>query len=924
MRRLIDLILVTIAASLLLLIVARWLLPAIGLPGVDYETAHTVVKLASYLMFFVIMSLATPWLYQRHRDFKRRNPKISFADGGWEDFFLGRKADSEQTTLQPFEIKLIESTAVEKDAVEKETDTKEAEVSEETEEIAPHFDGRSFSEIQLGKSNGTQASDIVITAEDGTAHLNAVKQPFSQLPPHLPEFTGRTAELEKLTAAQANPDHKILCIQGSGGVGKTTLAVKLAHDLSGHYPDAQIFIDLKGARVQPLQPSQALSQIIRAFMPTARLPEKEDELTQIYRSLLEGKRVLLLFDNAANSDQITPLLPPAGSLPIITSRTKIELPAMHITQLGGLNGQEARDLLHRIVPRLGDHAERIAELCSRLPLAMRIAASTMTLHPELSFDEFAKRLEVLRSENAGEPIEAVLQGTYRLLDQGLQRLWRVLSIFPDSFDINAAASVWRINPGRAADALDYLMFYSLIDRNRTTGRFRLHDLMLTFTEQALTAEERPIASYLHSAHYQSVLHEAEALYEQGGQALKQGLALLDLEWQNIQTGQAWAVVNYDQNRAACELCATYPVAGKYVRGLRQHPRERIRWSEAALNAAKLLQRRKAMGRHLIALGDSYVDLSDPDNAIDCYVQALDLAREISDHRGESDALSGLGMAHYLSGRMVQAAEFHESALEIGRLIKDQRAEAIALGNLGMTHYAQGDAQKAEALFDQQLIIARETGDRHNESLALGGLGMVHNTLGNPEKAITLLNQQLTISRDIGDRRGELSALSQLGSAYASLKNNPHAVAYHEQALVVAREIGDRRNETNALGGLGAHYYLRGNLEVALQYFEQQLSVATEAGDRRSKSLAQLSLGEAYIVRGNAKRAIELLQQAFGLTSEMGDIRGQSKSLYQLALALDKYGDRRQAVAQARTALELFEAAQDPLAELVRKQLAEWG
>ncbi|MBO0798193.1 MAG: hypothetical protein J2P31_05170, partial [Blastocatellia bacterium] len=90
------------------------------------------------------------------------------------------------------------------------------------------------------------------------------------------------------------------------------------------------------------------------------------------------------------------------------------------------------------------------------------------------------------------------------------------------------------------------------------------------------------------------------------------------------------------------------------------------------------------------------------------------------------------------------------------------------------------------------------------------------------------------------------------------------------------------------------------------------------------SLAQLSLGEAYIVRGNAKRAIELLQQAFGLTSELGDIRGQSKSLYQLALALDKYGDRRQAVAQARTALELFEAAQDPSAELVRKQLAEWS
>src|SRR5262245_11240412 len=118
MKRLIDLILVTIAASLLLLIVARWLLPAIGLPGVNYETAHTVVKLASFLMFFVIMSLATPWLYQRRREFKlRRNLKISFADGGWEDIFLGRKAQSEETVLQPFEITPVETDAVETDAV---------------------------------------------------------------------------------------------------------------------------------------------------------------------------------------------------------------------------------------------------------------------------------------------------------------------------------------------------------------------------------------------------------------------------------------------------------------------------------------------------------------------------------------------------------------------------------------------------------------------------------------------------------------------------------------------------------------------------------------------------------------------------------------------------------------------------------------
>jgi tetratricopeptide (TPR) repeat protein len=915
MRRLIDSILVTIAASLVLLIVARWVLPVIGLPGVNNEIAHTVVKLASVLMFLVIMSLATLWLYQRRRDLKfRRQPKIWFADEGWEDFFMERKATSDEAATQP-----VDTESATESATESVTES-----PAEQPESAAATDGNIVSDQQNEDHNESPAGETHIT-EDLTANPAALKSHLSQLPPPLPEFTGRSAELSALAAAQINPQYKILGLQGSGGVGKTTLAVKLAHQLTQHYPDAQIYIDLKGASATPLQAPEALAQIIRAFMPTVRLPESEPELMHMYQSVLEGKGALLLFDNAADTEQVAPLLPPASCLSIITSRQQIELPAMFTSRLNGLPGPEARELLHRIVPRVGDQADQISELCGRMPLALRVAASTLTLHPELSFDNYIRRLEILQEgERGAEPIDAVLQVTYQLLEAGLQRLWRLLAVFPDSFDINAAASVWRINPARAADALDYLMFYSLIDRNRTTGRFRLHDVMLHFSSLWLTEEENGIAQYLHSAHYQSVLHEADALYEQGGQALKQGLTLLDLEWHNIQAGQSWAAANSDKNRAACELCATYPVAGRYVRGLRQHPRERIRWSESALNAARILQRRKAMGRHLIALGDSYIDLTDAHNAIDCYEQALELARNTADYRGEADALSGLGMAHYLGGRLNQAREFHLTALEIGRSINDQRSEAISLGNLGLTYYAQGEARKAMALFDQQLIIARETGDRHNESIALGGLGMAHNALGNPEGAITLLNQQLKIAREIGDRRGELNALCQLGSAHASLHNNPEAVAFHEQALAVAREIGDRRNETNALGGLGVHYYHRGNLEVALQYFEQQLNLATETGDRRGKSLAQLSLGEAYIVRGNAKRAIELLQQAFGITSEMGDIRGQSKSLYQLALALDKYGDRRQAVAQARTALELFEAAEDPLAEMVRKQLAEWG
>jgi len=644
----------------------------------------------------------------------------------------------------------------------------------------------------------------------------------------------------------------------------------------------------------------------------------------MYQSVLNGKWALLLLDNAASTQQVAPLLSPESCLSIITSRHHITLQGLFTSKLDNLSLSEAREMLSRIVPRLGDQAERIADLCGRLPLALRLAASALTQHPDLSAQDYERMLIDRRDRKKPlRPIDAVLNTSYELLVPKIQKLWRLLAVFPDTFDIKAAAAVWGMNPTHATEVLDCLMFYSLVERNRTSGRFRLHDLMISFADARLSDEERSGARLLHSSHYQSVLHEADALYEQGGEFLKHGLALLDLEWHNIQAGQTWAATHTDRYRGACELCNSYPDAGKYVLDLRQHPRERIRWSEAALTAAKTLKRRKAIARHLSALGDSYIDLSEAHRAIDCHQQALALAKEINDHRGEADALSGLGTANCLSGALDRAREFHESALGIARSIKDQRVEAFALGNLGATHYALGRARTATVLFDQQLKIAREIGDRRYESAALGGLGTAHYSMGNAKIAVDLLTQQLKITREIGDRRGEASALCNLGSTYASMKEHMQAATYHEQSLAVAREIGDRSNEANALGGLGVDYCLNGDAEVGTQFIEHQLRLVTEIKDKRGESLAQINLGEACLARGDIKRAINVLQIAYNITSQTGDIYGQANSLFKLALALDKFKDRKQAVAQAKTAIELFEMAEHPFAETVRKQLAEW-
>jgi tetratricopeptide (TPR) repeat protein len=768
--------------------------------------------------------------------------------------------------------------------------------------------------------NSVFTEPITIANESASVATN----PLHQLPPALPEFAGRSFELAELMAARSNSENKVLSLQGLGGVGKTTLALKLAHQLAQHYPDAQLFVDLKGASPKPLSVAEAQSHVVRAYLPAARLPENEAELGKLYQSVLSGKRAVLLFDNAANTQQIAPLLVGNGNLLIVTSRQHLSLPRMFASRLDNLPATEAQELLRRLLPSIGDGAARLAELCGHLPLALRLAASALTQNPELNVEEYASRLaRWQKQEGTRRPVDAVLRASYDMLVPGLRKLWRTLAVFPDTLDANAAAAVWKIHPERAANALDRLMAYSLVERNRATGRYRLHDLMTLFAETSLNGQERAIARHHHAAHYQSVLHEADALYEQGGEFLKQGLDLVDLEWQNIQTAQTWAATQFELNRMACELCNSFPDAGRYVLDLRQHPRERIRWSEAALAASGKMKRRRSVSKHLIALGDSYADLSEFHHSIECYEQALEIARETKDRRCETDALIGLGSAHYLSGDLPRARELHESALRIARELDDPRAESNALGALGLTLYGLGDARQAADLLEKELHLARELGDRRSEANALGGLGLTHYALGDARMAIDLLEEQLSITREIGDRRGEASALSNLGMAWSSLNDDERAISSQEKALTIAREIGDRRSEANALGGLGLAHLRNGNASQAVELLERQRMLAAEIGDRRSEVSSLTSLGKAYTAAGEANRAVELLRQAFNIASEISDVVGQANALFHQALAMDTIGNRAQAIEQAQNALGLFEVAQHTAAESVRRQLAEW-
>jgi len=801
----------------------------------------------------------------------------------------------------------------------------------------------------------TAQRDITLVAGN-LIHQAAPAAPISplhQLPSPPAAFTGRDDELADLEKQLAS-DHaagatisatatRHAGLQGTPGVGKTALAVVLAHRLRDRYPDAQLYLNLHGAGadaqgygstagIKPVTPVEAMQRVIHDFHPEARLPDTLDALAPTYRSVLAGAgRVLLLLDNAADAAQVQPLVPPPNCLLLVTSRAQFSLTGMATRNIDCLKPAKSQELLLTLAPRLKGHEQEAAELCGHLPLALEVFAGAVNDKSLTAVPELLKRLREHKDRLA--PVDAAFEVSHELLSGEQRRRWTQLAVFPAGFDLPAAAAVWGARPspgavsgvapdtrpaaspggpvggdadrsgrdGRAPEdraAMQALVNASLVEWNKDNGRFRLHDLVRQFCDGKLTDAERTAARFRHAGHYRDEAAAAHQLYLQGGVKVLRGMELFDRERTHIEaafeflagplTRPAGTLSPSEGERdgvrgTAATLLISLVDAMAYTGQLRFHPRQRIRWLEAQRDTAHLIKHRQAEGAALGNLGTTHAALGDARKAIEFFEQCLKLHREIGDRGGEGIDLGNLGNAHAALGDARKAIQFHEQALLIIREIGDRREEGNALGSLGIAHYSLGDARRAIEFYEQALVIGRTIGDRRGESGDLGNLGLAHAALGDARKAIEFYKQQLVIVREIGDRRGEGSALGNLGIAYFTLGEARKAIEFHAQALVIAGETSDRRMEGNALGNLGNAYGALGDARKAIGFYEQQLIIVREIGDRR----------------------------------------GEGNGLWNSADELWKLGDRAQAIARAEAALRIFEAIEDPNAAKVRAALAGW-
>ncbi len=677
---------------------------------------------------------------------------------------------------------------------------------------------------------------IIGGSADGVTIITAkheaprVPTPF-QLRAPVGDFVGREDEIARLTEAmRRGGSFAISGISGMGGIGKTELALKVADNLRDDFPDGQLFVELFGASENPMAPHRALEKCIRAFVGIeARLPDDLNDLINLYESVLSGKRVLVLLDNAANHQQVNPMRPPPGCALLMTSRAPIPLSGITPITLDQLKPDEARELLTGIAKRVTPEiADRICQLCGHLPLAVRAAGSLLFVTADLAPEDYASqledesaRLEKLGSEGVPVGVEASFNLSYERLGEEASGVFRRLSVFRGTFDAGAEEQVC----GDESHAhLSDLVRRSLVLYDGASKRYRLHDLMRLFVRKRIRPEESREAGERHCEYYLIELGAADDAYLRGGDSIKEAMARFDAERGNIEAGQKWAEERAGEEERAARYCSQYPDSGAYILHLRQHPRERIKWLKAGLSASRKLKDRSNEGNALGNLGLAYAALGETRKAIEFYEQALAVLREIGDRRGEGAALGNLGITYYQLGETRKAIEFYEQDLAIRHEIGDRRGEGNALGNLGNAYAALGETRKAIEFHEQALVIDREIGDRRGEGNALGNLGLAYADLGETRKAIGFYEQALVIDREIGDRRGEGNALGNLGIAYKNLGETRKAIEFYEQALVIDREIGDRRGEGNALFNSSLAFDNLGDRTEAIRLAEAALII----------------------------------------------------------------------------------------------------
>jgi tetratricopeptide (TPR) repeat protein len=658
------------------------------------------------------------------------------------------------------------------------------------------------------------------------------------VPRELPRFPGGFVErtdalrsLGGLLSAYDSGDESatVVCISGGAGVGKTTLAIAWAHRIASRFTDGQMYVDLRG--FDPTIPPIAPSDVLRRFLEScgaapATLPAGVDELAARYRTALAGRRMLILLDNAYDSEQVLPLIPSGpGCLVLVTSRVQLgTLVAREHARPVVLDVMDRPEAVSLVATWLGAErvaaeADAVAELvdrCARLPLALAVASSRAALNPRLPLRGLTaelrnerRHLEALNAGDGGTDVQAVFAVSYRRLSEPAARLFRLLGLHPGwDFGTPAAAALAAVTVDRAGELLTELTRTYLLDEHRP-GRFARHDLLRAYAAQLLRsagAEERSAALLRMLSWHLHVATEAGRAINPGRRRRPLRAAPFPeprlrfdthdeaLRWCEEERANLVAVTQLAVDRGENAIAWQLPLALVDYFDRRKHWADWIAINEIALTGAD--RDGDAFGRATTrnSLGVANRELGRLDDALRHYAEALEIFSESDDSYATAMLLTNLGNINTTVERYEAAVDFHGRALALFRKIENSYGEALALENLGHTYAQSGRLDDALEHQERALEICREISDRTGEAATLDSLGETLSAAGKVDEAIDRHRMALPIRREVGDRYGEMITLVNLGDVLHDTEDHDEAHALWADAARIADDLSDPQAE----------------------------------------------------------------------------------------------------------------------------------
>jgi len=731
----------------------------------------------------------------------------------------------------------------------------------------------------------------------------------AQLPPDVGAFTGRMTYLDQLDklldkARSGTPTAMVIAaIDGTAGVGKTALAVHWAHQVADQFPDGQLYINLRGyAAGTPLRPIEALASFLHAIgLPAEQVPTEVEEATAMYRSMLAGRQMLMILDNAQDPDQVRPLLPGSpGCLVVVTSRDRLSglvaRDGAHRVALDVLTIDETQALLTSVIGAARIQAEadataKLALVCGFLPLALRIAAANLVDNPHRTVDEYVAELTAgdrLNSLEAGSGDQASAVGpafdlSYARLPLAAQRMFRLLGLAPGP-DVTSAAAAVLANTtiDEARLLLERLAAAHLLEQYEAS-RYAFHDLLRHYAakraQQDSAVEQRSALFRLYDYYLQAADSAARLLYPQT-------LRLPGLATTNRRPTRfvepARAMAWLDAERA--NLVAITTTAGALrlhhvawrladiLRGyfvLRAFPVDWMTVARAGLAASRADGNKTARAAAHVGLLSYYWLKGNYRLAIRHGKRALADTRQTGWTDGQINVLGNLGGLLSVTGQLEQAAEYLTEAMAMQEQIHEQRGLPFILNNLAWTHLQMGQLASAAEHAQQALLLNEKFQAPNGQALNHATLGEICHARGQLDAAADHFNEALSLYRALRFGGGEGETLRCLAEVYRDAGRSSHALELAQDALSLAHDYGNRRFEADALNTLAGLDNELGDKAKAMNGHQLAYEIACEIGSYYPQAEALLGLASVHQQAGRADTALAVALEAVEIARRSG-------------------------------------------------------